>query len=78
MTPPPAMRARHSRERTSLIPEPPGCGPLPGLRTQRSRPHQADPEMADLFEFLIGTGLRKGEALGLHWDDVPHPHQHVP
>lgn len=32
--------------------------------------HQADPDMADLFEFLIGTGLRKGEALGLHWDDV--------
>ncbi|PPS73442.1 hypothetical protein BV882_15510 [Streptomyces sp. 46] len=32
--------------------------------------HRADPEMADLFEFLIGTGLRKGEALGLHWDDV--------
>ncbi|MFE2283046.1 tyrosine recombinase XerC [Streptomyces sp. NPDC059443] len=32
--------------------------------------HQADPEMADLFEFLIGTGLRKGEAPGLHWDDV--------
>ena len=27
-------------------------------------------DMADLFEFLIGTGLRKGEALGLHWDDV--------
>jgi len=32
--------------------------------------HEADPDMADLFEFLIGTGLRKGEALGLHWDDV--------
>lgn len=32
--------------------------------------HQADPEMADLFEVLIGTGMRKGEALGLHWDDV--------
>ncbi|WP_251064430.1 tyrosine recombinase XerC [Streptomyces sp. ISL-44] len=32
--------------------------------------HHADPEMADLFEFLIGTGLRKGETLGLHWDDV--------
>ncbi|MFI1864063.1 tyrosine recombinase XerC [Streptomyces jumonjinensis] len=32
--------------------------------------HQADPEMAYLFEFLIGTGMRKGEALGLHWDDV--------
>ncbi|MFG2153219.1 tyrosine-type recombinase/integrase [[Kitasatospora] papulosa] len=32
--------------------------------------HQTDPEMADLFEFLIGTGMRKGEALGLHWNDV--------
>ncbi len=32
--------------------------------------HTADPDMADLFELLIGTGLRKGEALGLHWDDV--------
>ncbi|WP_168724390.1 tyrosine-type recombinase/integrase [Streptomyces sp. A1547] len=32
--------------------------------------HRADPEMADLFEFLIGTGVRKGEALGLHWADV--------
>jgi integrase len=30
--------------------------------------HQADPEMADLFEFLIG--MRKGEALGLHWNDI--------
>lgn len=26
--------------------------------------------MADLFEVLIGTGMRKGEALGLHWNDV--------
>ncbi|MBT2403210.1 site-specific integrase [Streptomyces sp. ISL-87] len=32
--------------------------------------HRADPEIADLFEFLIGTGMRKGEALGLHWNDV--------
>ncbi|UUY50881.1 site-specific integrase [Streptomyces yangpuensis] len=32
--------------------------------------HHTDPDMADLFEFLIGTGMRKGEALGLHWDDV--------
>ncbi|MEU6252613.1 tyrosine-type recombinase/integrase [Streptomyces sp. NPDC047043] len=47
-----------------------------GGRTRRSAVrflrhcHQADPDMADLFEFLIGTGLRKDEALGLHWDDV--------
>lgn len=27
-------------------------------------------QMADLFEVLIGTGLRRGEALGLHWPDV--------
>ncbi|GAX58338.1 site-specific integrase [Streptomyces olivochromogenes] len=32
--------------------------------------HRADPEMADLFDVLSGTGMRKGEALGLHWDDV--------
>ncbi|MFI8499657.1 hypothetical protein ACIGFK_14315 [Streptomyces sp. NPDC085524] len=24
--------------------------------------HRADPEMADLFEVLIGTGMRKSEA----------------
>ncbi|MGA5817793.1 tyrosine-type recombinase/integrase [Kitasatospora sp. NPDC094028] len=29
-----------------------------------------DPDFADLIEVLIGTGLRKGEALGLHWDDI--------
>lgn len=32
--------------------------------------HANDPDFGDLIEFLIGTGLRKGEALGLHWDDV--------
>ncbi|MFE6157740.1 tyrosine recombinase XerC [Streptomyces sp. NPDC056486] len=39
--------------------------------------HRADPYMADLFEVLIGTGMRKGEALGLHWSDV-HLTQRVP
>ncbi|MFG1812031.1 tyrosine-type recombinase/integrase [Streptomyces sp. NPDC049040] len=32
--------------------------------------HTADPTFADLVEVLIGTGIRKGEALALHWDDV--------
>ena len=31
----------------------------------------ADPQYADLFELIIGTGLRKGEALALHWDHAP-------
>jgi integrase len=29
-----------------------------------------DDPLTDLFELLIGTGLRKGEALALHWADV--------
>lgn len=32
--------------------------------------HRTDPDMADLFEFLTGTGLHKGEVLGLRRDDV--------
>ncbi|WP_370106232.1 tyrosine-type recombinase/integrase [Streptacidiphilus sp. BW17] len=32
--------------------------------------HTLDPLFADLVEVIIGTGLRKGEALGLHWDDI--------
>ncbi len=30
-----------------------------------------DPQFADLFELIIGTGMRKGEALTLHWDHIP-------
>jgi hypothetical protein len=30
--------------------------------------HYAD-QYTDLFELLLGTGLRRGEALGLHWSD---------
>ncbi|MFI6847817.1 site-specific integrase [Kitasatospora sp. NBC_00085] len=32
--------------------------------------HAVDPPFADLIELLIGTGMRKGEALALHWNDV--------
>ncbi|MFF7981528.1 tyrosine-type recombinase/integrase [Streptomyces sp. NPDC007901] len=34
--------------------------------------HYAD-QVADLFELLLGTGMRRGEALGLHWTDVHLP-----
>ncbi|MEV6006606.1 site-specific integrase [Streptomyces sp. NPDC051976] len=27
-------------------------------------------QFADIFELLLGTGMRRGEALGLHWADV--------
>ncbi|MFD7645797.1 hypothetical protein ACFV4P_34725 [Kitasatospora sp. NPDC059795] len=27
-------------------------------------------QLADLFEVLLGTGMRRGEALALHWTDV--------
>jgi len=32
--------------------------------------HQVDDRLADLFELIIGTGMRRGEALALHWSDV--------
>ncbi|MFD4533496.1 tyrosine-type recombinase/integrase [Kitasatospora sp. NPDC058397] len=35
--------------------------------------HVTDPLYADLAELMIGSGIRKGEALALHWDDVHLP-----
>ncbi|MFG3056255.1 tyrosine-type recombinase/integrase [Kitasatospora sp. NPDC048239] len=35
--------------------------------------HITDPLYADLAELMIGSGIRKGEALALHWDDVHLP-----
>lgn len=32
--------------------------------------HQLDDRLADLFEVIIGTGLRRGEALALRWPDL--------
>jgi integrase len=32
--------------------------------------HHIDDPLADLFELMICTGMRKGEVLGLHWNDV--------
>ncbi|WP_406205147.1 site-specific integrase [Kitasatospora sp. NBC_01560] len=35
--------------------------------------HVTDPLYADLAELMIGSGIRKGEALALRWDDVHLP-----
>ncbi len=32
--------------------------------------HWADDRLTDLFEVIIGTGLRRGEALAVHWSDL--------
>lgn len=37
--------------------------------------HGADPLFADLVELIIGTGMRKGEALGLQRNDVDLAHR---
>ncbi|MFG3019422.1 tyrosine-type recombinase/integrase [Streptomyces sp. NPDC048254] len=39
---------------------------------RHNRTHYGD-QVADLFELLLGTGMRRGEALGLHWTDVHLP-----
>lgn len=56
---------------------------LPPVRTTEREPwmaaqavafldyaHRVDDRLADLFEVIIGTGLRRGESLALHWSDV--------
>ncbi|MET7395966.1 tyrosine-type recombinase/integrase [Dactylosporangium sp. NPDC005572] len=37
--------------------------------------HTVDDPLADLFELLIATGMRKGEALALRWADVDLDHR---
>ncbi|WP_268762390.1 site-specific integrase [Kitasatospora griseola] len=52
----------------------PRCA-LAGPRTRRRRSsatnaeHYAD-RLTDLFEVMLGTGMRRGEILALHWSDV--------
>jgi integrase len=66
--------------RPTLIPRPAAAErriwTLPEATRFLDYAHSTDPLFADLVEVLIGTGLRKGEALGLHWKDV-HLDQHT-
>ncbi|MFD7580533.1 site-specific integrase [Kitasatospora sp. NPDC059817] len=48
-------------------------GPVEAGRSGGTDPLYAD--LADLADLMIGTGIRKGEALALHWDDVHLPNR---
>ncbi|MFE2443948.1 tyrosine-type recombinase/integrase [Streptomyces sp. NPDC059426] len=70
-------RLSHNPARPTIIPRPPSVERRIWTRNEATHflryCHAADPLMADLVEVLIGTGMRKGEALGLHWADVHLP-----
>jgi len=70
-------RLLHNPAQPAVLPRPPSAErrvwtPQETVRFLRHC-HTADPFMADLCEVLIGTGMRKGELLGLHWNDVHLP-----
>src|SRR5690242_2176283 len=69
-------RLRHNPARYAPLPHPskpnlPCWTPTDAVTFLRYCATVDDP-LTDLFEIPIGTGLRKGEALALHWADV-HP-----
>ncbi|HEY2765530.1 MAG TPA: site-specific integrase, partial [Pseudonocardiaceae bacterium] len=67
-------RLPHNAARYATIPRPPKpdrvCWTPAQACTFLQHCHQVGDPLADLFELLIGTGMRKGEALALHWADV--------
>lgn len=67
-------RLPHNPARPTVIPRPAAKERTIWTNTQASQflryCHNADPAFADLIELIIGTGMRKGEALGLHWNEV--------
>lgn len=74
------QRLTHNPARPTLMPRPAAAERVIWTVPEATRflryCHAVDPPMADLVEVLIGTGIRKGEALGLHWNDI-HLDQHV-
>ena len=88
-TPSATTASPHNPARYANIPRPrAGTGPAGHPHKPRpssaTAPRVADP-LTELYELIICTGLRKGEALALHWADVDlttaavrplHPLQH--
>jgi integrase len=84
------QRLPHNAAKYAAVPRPPKrdrpCwSPSEATRFLRYCAAVGDP-LTDLYELIIGTGMRKGEALGLHWGRCPpgragplrpaHPVQH--
>ncbi|WP_262703116.1 MULTISPECIES: hypothetical protein [Streptomyces] len=63
-------RLSHNPARPTIIPQPPSTERRIWTLDEATHflrsSHAADPLMADQAEVLIGTVMRKGEALGLH------------
>lgn len=67
-------RLPHNAARYATVPRPPKyertCWtPAQAARFLRHCADHDDP-LTDLFEVIIGTGMRRGEALALHWADI--------
>ena len=67
-------RLPHNPARYTTVPRPPRreriCwSPHQAVEFLRHCANVADP-LAELYEVILGTGMRKGEALALHWADV--------
>lgn len=67
-------RLPHNPARYSGLPRPPRRDLVCWSTSQAEQflryCHRIDDPLADLFELMICTGMRKGEVLGLHWNDV--------
>ncbi|WP_252100355.1 tyrosine-type recombinase/integrase [Streptomyces malaysiensis] len=67
-------RLTHNPARPAVLPRPPTAERRIWTAEEATRflryCHHTDPLIADVCELLIGTGMRKGEALALHWHDV--------
>ncbi|BCJ55866.1 site-specific integrase [Actinoplanes sp. NBRC 14428] len=72
-------RLPHSPARFASLPRPPrkelNCWTTRQAEGFLRYCHRVDDPLADLFELMICTGMRKGEILGLHWKDVDLEHR---
>ncbi|MEU3493672.1 tyrosine-type recombinase/integrase [Kitasatospora cineracea] len=70
-----AKRLTYNPARRAIVPRPTAperlCWtPLQAAAFLRHNARAYADQLTDLFEVLLATGLRRGEALGLHWADV--------